>query len=129
MEYVKAIGFREDTDATGSQQWNMIGEDNLEISDGRLKFGDICIPYEAISDAVLNENTKDGTYKTLYVDTGLEKFMFNLNLNRDYILELPFAVVNTEGGPLEIKGSPLLKFLIASLALSLILVLIGIYAQ
>ena len=129
MEYIKAIGFRQDTDPTGSHQWNMIGKGDLEISDDRLKYGDVSIPYEIISDAVLNENTKDGTYKTLYVDAGMDKFMFNLNLDQDYILELPFAVVNTKGGPLEIKKSPFLKIFIFSLALFLILVIFGAYAQ
>jgi hypothetical protein len=129
MECVNAIGFRLDTDTAESTQWNKIGEGDLEISADKLKYGDISIPYETISHAVLNENTRDGIYKTLYVDTDMDRFMFNLILGQDQVLELPFTVVNTEGGPLEIRNSPFLKIFIFSMALFVIFVIIGIYAK
>ncbi|WP_167632265.1 hypothetical protein [Mariprofundus ferrooxydans] len=129
MKNVKAIAFRIDANNADSTRWEKIGEGELEISGDRLEYGGISIPYESISDAVLNENSKDGMYKTLYVNTDIERFMFNLVLDRGEDLELPFAVVNTEGGPLEIKSSMPLKILVFSLMLFVILTVIGISAK
>jgi len=126
---VKAIGFRGDATSTNSIQWNKIGEGHLGISDDRLEYGEISIPYDSISDAVLNENSKDGVHKTLYVNTDMEKFMFNLILDRGEDLELPFTVVNTEGEPFEIKNSILPKILVFSLVLLVVLTVIEIYAK
>ena len=129
MNNVKAIGFRDDATSINSIQWNKVGAGHLKISDDRLEYGDISIPYDSISDAVLNENSNNGMYKTLYVSTDTEAFMFNLVLDRGEDLKVPFAVVRTEGGPLEIKNSMLSKILVFSLVFLVVLTVIGIYAK
>ena len=129
MNNVKAIGFRGDATSINSIQWNKVGAGHLKISDDRLEYGDISIPYDSISDAVLNESSNDGMYKTLYVSTDTEKFMFNLVLHRGEDLKLPFSVVHTEGGPVEIKNSMIPKILVFSLVLLVVLTIIGIYAK